>query len=76
MFISDPVKYSPQYGGYCAGEVATSGSVTVNVDPSAFKIIDGKLYLIYDAGNAETFAANAENCFRRAMKTGPSSRPN
>ena len=22
MFMSEPVKYAPQYGGYCAGEVA------------------------------------------------------
>jgi YHS domain-containing protein len=59
MFMSQPAKYAPQYGGYCAGEVAGSGSVTVNVDPEAFKIIDGKLYLIYDVGNAEQFADNA-----------------
>ena len=59
MFISEPIKYAPQYGGYCAGEVAL-GSVTVNTDPEAFKIIDGKLYLIYDKGSAESFAANAE----------------
>src|SRR3954447_12555029 len=59
MFMSEPVKYAPQYGGYCAGEVV-GGSVTVNVDPEAFKIIDGKLYLIYDAGNADDFAAHAD----------------
>jgi YHS domain-containing protein len=60
MFMSEPVKYAPQYGGYCAGEVALHSSVTVNVDPEAFKIIDGKLYLIYDVGNADKFAANAQ----------------
>jgi YHS domain-containing protein len=46
MFMNEPVKYTPQYGGYCAGEVAGSGSVTVNVDPEEVKIIDGKLFLI------------------------------
>ena len=61
MFMSEPVKYAPQYGGYCAGEVALNESVTVNVDPEAFKIIDGKLYLIYDEGNAATFADNADD---------------
>jgi YHS domain-containing protein len=61
MFMSEPAKYAPQYGGYCAGEVALNGSVTVNVDPEAFKIIDGKLYLIYDEGNANTFADNADD---------------
>jgi len=58
MFMSEPVKYAPQYGGYCAGEVV-GGGVTINVDPEAFKIIDGKLYLIYDVGNADSFAAHA-----------------
>ena len=58
MFINEPTKYAPQYGGYCAGEVAF-GSVTVNIDPEAFKIIDSKLYLIYDKGSADWFAAHA-----------------
>jgi hypothetical protein len=58
MFISEPTKYAPQYGGYCAGEVAL-GSVTINIDPEAFKIIDGKLYLIYAKDAAEWFAAHA-----------------
>jgi YHS domain-containing protein len=61
MFMSEPTKYAPQYGGYCAGEVALNESVTVNVDPEAFKIIDGKLYLIYDEANAATFAENADD---------------
>ena len=59
LFKSDPVKYAPQYGGYCAGEVAGSGSTTVNIDPEAFKIIDGKLYLTYDKSHTAEFAANA-----------------
>ena len=58
MFKADPIKYAPQYGGYCAGEVV-GGSVTVNIDPNAFKIIDGKLYLIYDEPHADDFAAHA-----------------
>ena len=58
MFMSEPVKYAPQYGGYCAGEVVF-GSVTINIDPEAFKIIDGKLYLIYDKNAATWFAENA-----------------
>ncbi|WP_304608911.1 hypothetical protein [Phyllobacterium sp. SYP-B3895] len=33
--ISEPLKYAPQYGGYCAGEVA-HGAVPVNTDPEAF----------------------------------------
>jgi YHS domain-containing protein len=70
MFISEPIKYAPQYGGYCAGEVAL-GSVTVNTDPEAFKIIDGKLYLIYDKGSAEEFAAHAEVAVPKADANWP-----
>jgi hypothetical protein len=58
MFTSDPIKYAPQYGGYCAAEVV-GGSVTVDIDPNAFKIIDGKLYLIYDKPHADDFVAHA-----------------
>jgi YHS domain-containing protein len=59
MFEAEPVAYAPQYGGYCAAEVAGSSTVTVNVDPESFKIIDGKLYLIYDKVHTDEFAAHA-----------------
>ena len=71
MFMSEPVKYAPQYGGYCAGEVVGGGSVTINVDPEAFKIIDGKLYLIYDVGNADDFAAHADDNIPKADANWP-----
>ena len=44
-FASDPDKYAPQFGGYCAYAVA-KGS-TAAIDPEAWKIVDGKLYLNY-----------------------------
>ena len=48
LFKSDPAKYAPQYGGYCTGGVA-GGHAAVNVDPeTAWRIIDGKLYIVYD----------------------------
>ena len=45
LFISSPEKYAPQYGGYCAW--AVSNNYTAPIDPEAWKIIDGKLYLNY-----------------------------
>src|SRR3954454_18297450 len=33
MFMSEPVKYAPQYGRYCAGTMVGSGTTTVNIDP-------------------------------------------
>ena len=47
-FAADPEKYAPQYGGYCAW--AVSQGYTAPTDPSAWKIIDGKLYLNYSKG--------------------------
>lgn len=44
-FVDDPEAFAPQYGGYCAWAVA-QGS-TADIDPEAWKIIDGKLYLNY-----------------------------
>ncbi|MEZ4800994.1 MAG: YHS domain-containing (seleno)protein [Flavobacteriales bacterium] len=47
-FIAQPEKYEPQYGGWCAYAMGNSGE-KVEVDPETFKIIDGKLYLFYNA---------------------------
>ncbi|WP_417688957.1 YHS domain-containing (seleno)protein [Roseibium sp.] len=42
-FQADPVKYAPQYGGFCA--FGASKGFKVPVIPDAWKIVDGKLYL-------------------------------
>ncbi len=46
-FKKDPAKYEPQYGGWCAYAMGSSGE-KVGVDPETFKIKDGKLYLFYN----------------------------
>jgi YHS domain-containing protein len=46
-FLSNPEKYQPQYGGWCAYAMGHDGS-KVEVDPATFKIIDGKLFLFYN----------------------------
>jgi hypothetical protein len=51
LFSENPVKYSPQYGGFCADGIAY-GDFTTNIDPEAWRIIEGKLYLNYDPGSA------------------------
>jgi YHS domain-containing protein len=47
IFIKNPSVYEPQYGGWCAYAMGDSGE-QVEVDPSTFKIVDGKLYLFYN----------------------------
>jgi YHS domain-containing protein len=71
LFKKDPVKYAPQYGGYCAAEVAGSGSVTVNINPEAFAIIDGKLYLTYDKVHTQDFAAHGSDVVPKADSNWP-----
>lgn len=48
MFIAHPELYEPQYGGWCAYAMGSTGE-KVEVDPETFKIVDGKLYLFYNA---------------------------
>jgi YHS domain-containing protein len=47
-FAKNRAKYEPQYGGWCATDMSANGKKTP-VDPTKFKIIDGKLYLFCDA---------------------------
>lgn len=42
-FGTDPAKYAPQYGGYCA--FGTAMGRKFNGDPHAWAIVDDKLYL-------------------------------
>lgn len=47
-FLKAPSAYEPQYGGWCAFAMGDSGE-KVEVNPETFKIIEGKLYLFYNA---------------------------
>ena len=46
-FQANPDAFLPQYGGYCAW--AVSNGYTAKGDPTAWKVVNGKLYLNYDA---------------------------
>ena len=45
LFKTNPDKYAPQFGGWCA--FAVSRGYTASVDPKAWSIVNGKLYLNY-----------------------------
>lgn len=51
LFAANPVQYVPQYGGYCT----ESHSIT-DIDPTAWRIVDDRLYLFFSEMSAETFA--------------------
>lgn len=46
-FKKSPSKFEPAYGGWCAYTVALNGD-RVKVDPSVYKITDGKLFLFHN----------------------------
>lgn len=48
LFDGDPVKYAPQFGGYCAFGVTQEKKY--DVDPTAWAVVDDKLYLNLNAG--------------------------
>lgn len=48
LFVANPEQYAPQYGGFCAW--AVSQGYTASIDPNAWRIVDGKLYLNYNRG--------------------------
>jgi hypothetical protein len=44
-FARDPERYAPKYGGYCA--YAAAWGYLAPTDPSAWRIVGGRLYLNY-----------------------------
>jgi len=55
-FKKDPAKYAPQYGGYCAW--AVSQGYHAKGDANHWKIVDGKLYLNYNASVQKKWEAD------------------
>ena len=47
-FAADPAKYAPAYGGFCAFGAAMGYKVPV--DPQAYRVVDGTLYLNFNKG--------------------------
>jgi len=52
-FAKAPERFAPQYGGYCAW--AVSQGYTASIDPAAWRIVDGKLYLNYSKSVQQTW---------------------
>ena len=46
LFVQNPEKYAPQYGGYCA--YGWAQGYPAKTEPDAWTIVEGKLYLNYN----------------------------
>ena len=68
-FKAEPAKYAPQYGGYCA--YAVSKGYVAPIDPTAWRIVDGKLYLNYNADIQKTWASDIPGYIGRADANWP-----
>jgi enamine deaminase RidA (YjgF/YER057c/UK114 family) len=71
LFVKDPEHYAPQYDGYCALGVAFKQPHKDTVDPNAWAIVDGKLYLTHTARALALWRKNADANINRAAQTWP-----
>lgn len=69
LFAQNPDRYAPQYGGYCAYGV--SEGHTVDIDPEAWRIIEGKLYLNYSKSIQKLWLNDPETRILRADQNWP-----
>ncbi len=68
-FKSDPSRYAPQYGGYCAyGTAAGHKSPT---QPETWTIVDDKLYFNYNAEVKKLWNKNQKELIEKANQNWP-----
>lgn len=71
-FRENPRRYAPQYGGYCAYAMARGDAV--RIDPNAWSIVGGKLYLNYSPSVQRQWNADRANYIRQANEKWPVTR--
>jgi YHS domain-containing protein len=71
-FAAAPGKYAPQYGGYCAYGMASGYKAPI--EPDAWTIVDGKLYLNYNQSVRSRWSADIPGFIRKAEANWPSVR--
>jgi YHS domain-containing protein len=69
-FSSDPEKYAPQYGGYCAYGTANGHKAPTETD--TWTIVDNKLYFNYSSKVKEMWLKDQKALIEKADKNWPS----
>lgn len=69
LFVAEPAKYLPQYGGYCAWAVSQGSKA--DIDPEAWKIVDGRLFLNYSLKIQKKWEENMSDNIHLADKNWP-----
>ncbi len=65
-FKSDPEKYAPAFGGFCA--YGMSQGYKIGTDPAAFTISDGRLYLNYSLPVRATWLTDKDSYIEKATQ--------
>ena len=68
-FTTAPEKYAPQYGGYCAW--AVSQGYTAKIEPEAWAIVGGKLYLNYSKSIQSRWSLDRSGNIKKADSNWP-----
>ncbi len=69
LFGSDPEKYAPQFGGFCA--YAVSRNKLRPIDPEIFQVVDGRLMLQHSTKALNLFSEDLDNNVRLADQNWP-----
>ena len=63
-FEADPLRYAPQYGGYCA--YAAAQGAKAPIEPEQFTVVEGKLYLNFNADVRQRWNQDRASYIRKA----------
>jgi len=67
LFVKEPGRYAPQYDGYCAMGAADGDTAHKDtIDPEAWTIVDGKLYLAHSRYWIEKWKEEAADKIKQA----------
>lgn len=69
VFSAAPEQYAPQYGGFCAFGAAKG--YKAKIDPDAFSLVNGKLYLNYSVSVREQWLENVPGYIAKADRNWP-----
>lgn len=69
LFRADPERYAPRYGGYCA--YAVSQGKTADIDPQAWTVLEGRLYLNLNSDVQRLWERDREDFIRKADENWP-----
>lgn len=68
-FAAEPARYAPAYGGHCAW--AAAEGYLAPIDPQAWRIVDGRLFLNYDRSVQRRWERDIPGNIARADRNWP-----